>query len=147
MSSSSFTRKRVWGVNVCLWISENVFILYSHLMDRLAGFRARGWKQIFPGILKVLIYWLLTATLVFEIWCHSIFMLLYMWPVFFSLEAFRIICISPNYPCKSRQTTPNIDLFCWEQKATPSTVRKISRPNRIEAFILDRTWCPKGISP
>lgn len=99
-----------WIFYVCM--SENVFILHSHLIDRLSAFRTLGWKQIFLGILKVLIHCLPTASVAFEIWCHPTFLLLYIWPVCSSLEAFRILYISLNYLGKSRQTTPNIDLFC-----------------------------------
>jgi hypothetical protein len=53
-----------------------------------------------------------------------------------SLEAFRMFFISSNYICKSRQKTPNIDLFHPEHKVIPFIVRKVSRPNRMEAFDL-----------
>ena len=64
-------------------------------------------------------FWDVVPSKVFAFWHMTCFFF------FFSSEAFKIFYISPNYLCKVRRTTPNIDLFCWEHKATPSPARKM----------------------
>lgn len=128
MSSNSFPRKRPWELNIlilqvwkCLYIVLTVDWQVSWLWN--SGLKTNlPWN--FDGIDSLTCncqccFWDVVPSKVFAFWHMTCFFF------FFSSEAFKIFYISPNYLCKLRRTTPNIDLFCWEHKATPSPARKM----------------------
>lgn len=87
----SFLKVRLWEVVLRPCISENVFILLSHLIDGFAGYRILGWKLISANFWC---HWFIVFS--FQCcWNFSAlwFLILGMKSIFFSLQPCRILSL------------------------------------------------------